>query len=226
MNNSFSTPDRPIHLRTSESNRQYNTLSKAKETAEKEHTFQPFLAKDDFVQTFGNGRYTSPNDRAVKMSRMKEEALSLRNIAGSASKGSAQKCEELFQSAEQKRVQTAIERQHRAEQEQQELRRSFKPEIPKESDEIAKQRLNNNQVGIFDRLRSGDSKKFMEQVLANVKKDLELKDCTFQPTINSDSKAMSERKLTRAETPIHERLFHEAESNKQKAEVEKEQQYM
>ena len=118
----------------------------------------------------------------------------------------------LYQEAEQRRALMQVERDLSIQEFEKDI--TFKPKIiyppMREESEVA-----SNYTGdsVFDRLST--SRQYMHNMLAQMKSDMELYDCTFQPHTSASEILAKSASSQRFSEPVYERLNKEAEVIKQ-----------
>ena len=118
----------------------------------------------------------------------------------------------LYQEAEQRRALMQVERDLSIQELEKDI--TFKPKIiyppMREESEVA-----SNYTGdsVFDRLST--SRQYMHNMLAQMKSDMELYDCTFQPHTSASEILAKSASSQRFSEPVYERLNKEAEVIKQ-----------
>lgn len=118
----------------------------------------------------------------------------------------------LYKESEERRALFSVERQLSI----QELEKdnTFKPKIiyppSREDSDVA-----SNYTGdsVFDRLST--SRQYMQNMLAQMKSDMEMYECTFQPQTSASETLSNSSAIHRFNEPVHERLNKEAEVIKQ-----------
>ena len=87
---------------------------------------------------------------------------------------------------EGQRRKKSLDLQRKLTKEEMESSFTFSPAINDKSRNVAAS-LNESEGPVFDRLSTASSRQYMQEVLQKVKEDLELRDCTFTPTLASKS---------------------------------------